>query len=234
VAMPVKTPESNRLECQLFGSRCEFVEGSLREAGAWLGSHGQPDWINLATLREPFRLEGKKTLGYELYEQGGGHLPDCIVYPTGGGTGLIGMWKAFAELAAAGRVTRKPRMIAVQAEGCAPIVEAHHKGRDTAIPVENPTTEAAGLRVPQALGDRLMLRTLRESGGDAVAVTDAGIFEAARLLARTEGILCSLESAATVAALPLLREQKRIDPHAEVVLFLTASGLKSLDAYARS
>jgi len=230
VAMPSDTPAANHIECRALGARVERVEGSIREAAAHLAAAAGPEWFALNTMREPFRVEGKKTMGYELWEQLGGRLPDVIVYPTGGGTGLIGMWKAFDELARAGLVRVKPRMICVQAEGCAPIVRAFESGAGQAEPVADPRTFAAGLRVPGAIGDRLMLRALRESKGDAVAVSDEAIGRAVEELARAEGILASPEAAATVAALPLLREQRRIDPHAEVVLFLTATGLKNLDS----
>src|SRR5262249_5736806 len=163
-------------------------------------------------------------MGYELWETLGGKLPDAIVYPAGGGTGLVGMWKAFDELAQAGHVRTRPRMFAVQAEGGAPVVRAFESGAGEATPIEAPTTSGAGLRVPAAIGDRLMLRALRESKGGAVAVSDAAIVQAALRLAKTEGMLVSPESAATLAALELLRERGMLDPHAETVVFLTASG----------
>jgi threonine synthase len=232
VVMPNTTPLANQLECRLFGAEVELVDGSIREAAAHLKKTAGPEWFLLNTLREPFRLEGKKTMGYELWEALGGRLPDAIVYPAGGGTGLIGMWKAFDELAQAGHVKTRPRMFAVQAQGCAPIVRAFESGAAEATPIAAPATLAAGLRVPAAIGDRLMLRTLRESKGGAVAVSDAAIVQAALRLARTEGILASPEAAATIAALEILRERKLLDPKAETVVFLTASGLKNLDQFA--
>jgi threonine synthase len=231
VAMPTATPEAQQLECRFQDARVKLVGETLRESGQWLREHVSPGSLDLSTLREPFRLEGKKTMGYELWEQGGGTLPDAIVYPTGGGTGLIGMWKAFAELAAAGQVRELPRMIAVQAAGCAPIVAAHERGAAEAMPVAEPSTFAAGLRVPQALGDRLILSALRESGGTAIAVPDADIRAAARLLARLEGVFASPEAAATIAALAPLRERGELHRDDRIVVFLTASGLKNVDDY---
>jgi threonine synthase len=232
VVMPKTTPLANQLECRLFGAEVELVDGSIREAAAHLKKTAGPEWFLLNTLREPFRLEGKKTMGYELWETLGGRLPDAIVYPAGGGTGLVGMWKAFDELAQAGHVRARPRMFAVQAEGCAPIVRAFESGAAEATPIEAPATVAAGLRVPAAIGDRLMLRALRESRGGAIAVSDAAIVQAALRLARTEGLLVSPEAAATLAALEPLRERELLDPHAKTVVFLTASGLKNLDQFA--
>jgi threonine synthase len=232
VVMPRTTPLANQLECRLFGADVELVDGSIREAAAHLKKTAGPEWFLLNTLREPFRLEGKKTMGYELWETLGGRLPDAIVYPAGGGTGLVGMWKAFDELAQAGHVRARPRMFAVQAEGCAPIVRAFESGAAEATPIEAPATVAAGLRVPAAIGDRLMLRTLRESRGGAIAVSDAAIVQAALRLAKTEGMLVSPESAATLAALEILRDREMLDPHAETVVFLTATGLKNLDQFA--
>jgi threonine synthase len=208
------------------------VDGSIREAAAHLKKNVRAGEFLLNTLREPFRVEGKKTMGYELWEQLDGRLPDVIVYPTGGGTGLIGMQKAFDELEQAGHVFRRPRFVCVQAEGCAPIVAAFQAGAKQAEPIAEPKTIAAGLRVPAAIGDRLMLRALRDSKGDAIAVSDAAILAAMRELARTEGVLASTEAAATIAALPLLRDQNKLDAYGEIVVFLTASGLKTLDAFA--
>jgi len=232
VVMPRTTPLANQLECRLFGAEVELVDGSIREAAAHLKKTAGPEWFLLNTLREPFRLEGKKTMGYELWEALDGRLPDAIVYPAGGGTGLVGMWKAFDELAQAGHVRARPRMFAVQAEGCAPIVRAFESGAAEATPIAAPTTLAAGLRVPAAIGDRLMLRALRESRGGAIAVSDAAIVQAALRLARTEGLLVSPEAAATLAALEPLRERELLDPHSKTVVFLTASGLKNLDQFA--
>jgi threonine synthase len=181
--------------------------------------------MDLSTLREPYRIEGKKTLGLELSMQLGWTLPDAIIYPTGGGTGLIGMWKAFEELRTAGWVTdAPPRMFTVQSSGCAPIVEAFTAGRDRAAPWPDPWTVASGLRVPAPLGDRLILRALRESGGAAVAVTDADLSEEARLGSREEGIDLSPEGGAGLAAARILREQGVLGPEHRVIVFNTGAG----------
>ncbi len=234
VFMPRDAPAANQLECRLHGARLELVDGVISDAGrhaaAAAKEHG---WFDVSTLREPYRLEGKKTMGFEIAEQFGWELPDAIVYPTGGGTGLIGIWKAFDELETLGWIdSRRPRMVAVQAEGCAPIVQAFEAGSEFAEPVENPRTIAAGLRVPAAIGDYLILRTLRESGGTAVAVSDDAIREAVGLVAREAGILTAPEAAATVAAVPELLERGAIERDERVVLLLTGSGLKYMDVLA--
>ncbi|MBI4410286.1 MAG: pyridoxal-phosphate dependent enzyme, partial [Gemmatimonadetes bacterium] len=175
---------------------------------------------------EPYRAEGKKTMAYELFEQLGGRLPDVIVFPTGGGTGLVGMWKAFDEMERLGWTgPARPRMVSVQAAGCAPIVRAWEAGAEHAQPWEDARTLAAGLRVPRAIGDVLILRALRESNGAAVAVTDEAMIEAVRLTGRTTGVFASPEGAATVAAIPLLLERGHVKADQEIVLFNTGSGL---------
>ncbi|HUP00105.1 MAG TPA: threonine synthase [Gemmatimonadota bacterium] len=228
VAMPRDTPEPIVAECRAYGAELELVEGSIADAAAWLRKHAIGDGaFDLATLREPYRLEGKKTMGYELAEDGGWTLPDAIVYPTGGGTGLIGMWKAFDEMEALGWIdSARPRMIAVQAEGCAPIVQAFLAGAATAAPVSDPRTVASGLRVPRALGDFLMLGVVRASGGAAVAVSDEALLDAARRMAREEGIFASPEAGAAVAALPGLLESRAIATGDRVILFVTGHGGK--------
>jgi threonine synthase len=228
VAMPESTPTPIVDETRAYGARVELVPGSIADAGAWVRQRGVPElWFDLSTLREPYRIEGKKTMGYELAEALEWSLPDAIVYPTGGGTGLVGMWKAFDEMEALGWVGRaRPRMIVVQAEGCAPIVEAFAAGGDRAAPVAEPTTVASGLRVPSPLGDHLILQIVRASGGTAVAVTDEALLEGARRLAREEGILASPEAGATVAALSILKESGAIDPAERVVCTVTGGGLK--------
>ena len=181
----------------------------------------------MATLKEPYRLEGKKTMGFELWEQFDGVLPDAILYPTGGGTGLIGMWKAFEELEALGLLgPARPRMIAVQADGCAPIVRAFQSGAERAEPWQDASTIAPGIRVPAPFADDLMLRVLRESDGDAVAVSDDEIRAAVREIAATEGIDACPEGAATLAGLKRLLAEDRIDGAARIVLFNTGTGLK--------
>ena len=234
VFMPRDAPAANQLECRLHGARLELVDGVISDAGrhaaAAAEEHG---WFDVSTLREPYRLEGKKTMGFEIAEQFGWELPDAIVYPTGGGTGLIGIWKAFDEMETLGWIdSRRPRMVAVQAEGCAPIVHAFEAGSEFAEPIANPHTIAAGLRVPAAIGDYLILRTLRESGGTAVAVSDDAIREAVGLVAREAGILTAPEAAATVAAVPELLERGAIERDERVVLLLTGSGLKYMDVLA--
>jgi threonine synthase len=184
-------------------------------------------WFDVSTLKEPYRIEGKKTMGYELAEHFGWNLPDVVIYPTGGGTGLIGMWKAFDEMEALGWIgSERPRMVTVQPEGCAPMVRAFHEGSQFADPWEEPATIADGLRVPAAVGDFLILNALYESGGTATTVRDETLIEAANLIGRTEGIFACPEAAATLVAFQQLRRSEWIDPADTVVLFVTGSGLK--------
>lgn len=228
VFMPRDVPAPFRLECEALGAEVTLVDGLIddcgREARRAAAAHG---WFDLSTLKEPYRLEGKKTMGYELAEQFDGELPDVIVYPTGGGTGLVGMWKAFAELAELGWIGgQRPRMVTVQAEGCAPIVRAFHAGEEFAAPWTGARTVAAGLRVPGAVGDFLILRALRESGGTAVAVSDAALLDGQRRIARLEGVFACPEGGATLAALEALLAQGWLERDERVVLFNTGSGLK--------
>jgi threonine synthase len=231
VFMPSDVPAPFRLECQALGAEVTLVDGLItdcgREARRGAEQHG---WFDVSTLKEPYRLEGKKTMGYELAEQFGWALPDAIIYPTGGGTGLIGMWKAFGELAELGWIGgQRPRMVAVQAAGCAPIPRAFHAGEPFAAPWEGAHTLAAGLRVPSAVGDFLILRALRESNGAAVAVSDRALVEAQMRLSRLEGIFACPEGGATLAALDTLLAQGWVDPDARIVLFNTGTGLKYPD-----
>ncbi|MDX1661159.1 MAG: threonine synthase [Gemmatimonadota bacterium] len=228
VAMPEGTPDPIVSECRSYGADLELVDGSIADAGRWVRERAwREGWFDVSTLREPYRLEGKKTMGYELAEAHGWRLPDAIVYPTGGGTGLIGMWKAFGEMEALGWIDEsRPRMIAVQAAGCAPIVRAFDSGAEVAEPVDDPRTVASGLRVPGALGDFLILGAVRASNGVALAVEDADLLEWSRRLAREEGILASPEAGATVAALPGLLERGVIEPADRVVCFVTGHGMK--------
>ena len=225
---PDDTPEINLSECALQGATVWRVNGLINDC-AKLVMRGKAEygWFDMSTLKEPYRIEGKKTMGLELAIQGRWRLPDVVFYPTGGGTGLIGMWKAWAELRELGWIAGPlPRLVAVQAEGCAPIVRAFDAGATTAAPWENAHTVAAGIRVPAALGDFLILRALRESGGFAIAVSDAKI-EAARAQAGArDGLLLSPEGAATYAAYLDAAERGRIGPSDEVVLFNCATGLK--------
>lgn len=229
--LPQDTPAPFRLEAEAFGARVHLVAGTIADCGARVralaAEHG---WFDLSTLREPWRLEGKKTLGFELAEGFSGELPDVVVYPTGGGTGLIGMWKAFAELEAIGWIdSRRPRMVVVQAAGCAPIVRAFERGHASAEPWRDPATYASGLRVPAAIGDRLILRAVRESGGTAVAVTDEEMAEAQLVLARSAGVFAAPEGGATLAALRALAARGELRRSDRVVLFNTGTGLKYPD-----
>ena len=232
--LPETTPAPFVAEARRLGAQVTLVPGSIADAGRAMretlgpaGSGGPGGWFDVSTLREPFRVEGKKTMGYEVAEQLDFRLPDVIVYPTGGGTGLIGMWKAFEEMEAIGWIGRqRPRMISVQAAGCAPIVRAFAEGRETAAPWPDPVTAASGLRVPSSLGDFLMLRALRDSGGTAVAVEDREMMEMARRAGAREGIDACPEGGAAIAALQRLKEAGRIDPGETVVVFNTGTGLK--------
>jgi len=228
VFMPRDAPQSFVAECCALGAEVTLVDGLITDCGR-VAAQGLRQFgrFDVSTLKEPYRLEGKKTMGYELAEQLGWTLPDVIIYPTGGGTGLIGMWKAFDELEQLGWIgPQRPRMVAVQSEGCAPMVKAFHQGREFAQPWQGASTIADGLRVPAAVGDFLILRALCESGGTAVAVSDQGIMEAARLIGRTQGIFACPEGAATLAAFQRLRRQGWIGDDETVVLLNTGSGHK--------
>jgi len=228
VFCPADTPEVNVREIALQGASVYRVNGLIDDCGKIVAEGvAKAGWFDTSTLKEPYRIEGKKTMGIELAEQLGWQLPDVILYPTGGGTGLIGMWKAFAELEAIGFIgNKRPRMVAVQAAGCAPIVRAYDAGEDHAPRWEDAHTIAAGIRVPQAIGDFLILRAVRESGGFAVAVGDEVITAAIEEVARTEGLLLCPEGAATYAALKQGLADGRIDRGEQAVLFNCATGLK--------
>jgi threonine synthase len=228
IVVPRDTPVPIIEEIRALGADLSLIDGLITDAGARVAAgareHG---WFDLSTLKEPYRVEGKKTMGYELFEQLGGRLPDVIVYPTGGGTGLIGMWKAFAEMEELGWIgSERPRMIVVQATGCAPMVKAWEDGAETATMWENAHTYASGLRVPRAVGDFLILRAVRESGGASIAVTDEQMAEHVALMGKLTGIFAAPEGGATSAAVPPLLELGHIRPEDEVVLFNTGSGLK--------
>ncbi|HZN03325.1 MAG TPA: threonine synthase [Candidatus Polarisedimenticolia bacterium] len=229
--LPESTPSPLIAEARRLGARVTLVPGSIADAGkamrAALGPPAENGWFDFSTLREPFRVEGKKTMGYELFEQLDGRLPDVILYPTGGGTGLIGMWKAFDEMQALGWIgTTRPRMVSVQSQGCAPIPRAFAAGTETAEPWSDPVTVAWGLRVPGSLGDALMLRALRESRGDAVAVSDEDLLAGAVRMATLEGIDACPEGGACVAALQAMLAGGRVGRGDLVVLFNTGSGIK--------
>jgi threonine synthase len=225
---PEDTPEVNVSEIALQGATVYRVNGLIDDCGKIVGEgRAKVGWFDTSTLKEPYRIEGKKTMGLELAEQLGWQVPDVILYPTGGGTGLIGMWKAFAELAAIGFLgSKRPRMVAVQATGCAPMVRAYEAGEEHAPRFENAHTIAAGIRVPQAVGDFLILRAVRESGGFAIAVDDDAITAALDEVAHTEGFLMCPEGAATYAALKQALADGRIRRDEQAVLFNCATGLK--------
>jgi threonine synthase len=230
VYMPRDAPLANRLEVEAFGAHLVLVDGLISDAGRLAAEEAKVHgWLDVSTFKEPYRVEGKKTLGFELAEQFEWDLPDVIVYPTGGGTGLVGMWKAFAEMESLGWIgAKRPRMVSVQAAGCAPIVLAFEEGSARAVPWRNAMTAAAGLRVPAPFADRLILRVIRESQGTAIAVSDAEIEASGQELARTEGVLAAPEGAATWAALKRLGAQGWLGTNERVVIFNTGSGLKYL------
>ncbi|HEU4438822.1 MAG TPA: threonine synthase [Methylomirabilota bacterium] len=228
VVVPRDTPEAAVAEAALAGARVFTVEGTIADAGRLIaGVAADLGWFDLATLKEPYRLEGKKTMGLELAEQLGWDAPDALVYPTGGGTGLVGIAKAYEELAGMGWVkSPPPRFVAVQAEGCAPLVRAWADKAETTTPVERPFTNAPGLRVPGPFAGRQMLRILRDTGGLAMAVTEQAIVDAQRLLAKVEGIWTAPEAAATLAALIRLKDEGQISATTRVALILTGAGIK--------
>lgn len=228
VVVPRDTPAPILAEIRALGADLQMVDGLISDAAAQVAEgardHG---WFDISTLKEPYRVEGKKTMGYELFEQLGGRLPGVIIYPTGGGTGLVGMWKAFQEMEELGWICgQRPRMISVQAAGCAPIVRAWEAGADTAEFWAGANTYAAGLRVPAAVADFLILRAIRESGGAALAVSDEAMADAVGLMGRKTGVFAAPEGGATLAAVPRLKERGWLRDDDEVVLFNTGSGLK--------
>jgi threonine synthase len=233
VAMPSDTPVAIVLETRACGADVRLIDGLISHCGAFIAEQAARNgWYEVSTLKEPYRIEGKKTMGYELWEEFGGTLPDVIVYPTGGGVGLIGMWKAFEELEEMGLTgSRRPRMIAAQAEGCAPIVRAFEQHAESSERWENAATLAAGLRVPKALGDFLILADIYASRGAAVAVSEEALLAGCRDMARLEGIFAAPEGGAGLAAIETLVEQGKIGRAESVVLFNTGSGYKYLEAW---
>ena len=233
IAMPADTPTANVIECRAFGADVHMIDGLISDCGKFIGENKTKEgWFEISTLKEPYRIEGKKTMGYELWEEFGGKLPDVIVYPTGGGVGLIGMWKAFEEMEAMGWIgMERPRMVTVQASGCAPIVEAFEKGDESADFWNNAATIASGLRVPKALGDFLILSALRASRGAAVAATDEQMLAACRDLASLEGIFAAPEGGATVVAIQKLLARGEVKPDETIVLFNTGTGYKYVEAW---
>jgi threonine synthase len=228
VICPAETPEINVTETAAYGARVYVADGQIDECGALVGKGAAEGlWFDCSTLKEPYRLEGKKVMGFELVEQLGWEVPDAIFYPTGGGTGLIGMWKGFDELEAAGLIgSKRPRMYAVQAEGCAPMVRAFEKGDEFAERWENAATVATGIRVPKAVGDFLILRAVRESGGAAIAVSEEAILKAVEDAAREDGFLFCPEGGAVLAAWRKAVGQGLVGKDERVVLFNCANGNK--------
>ena len=233
IAMPSDTPAANIIESRAFGADVRLINGLISDCGKFIADNAAKEgWFEVSTLKEPYRIEGKKTMGLELWEEFNGTLPDVIVYPTGGGVGLIGMWKAFEELEAMALVGReRPRMIAAQATGCAPIVRAFEQRSESSQFFDNAATVASGLRVPKPLGDFLILADLYASRGDAVATTDAEMLAACRDMAALEGIFAAPEGGAGLAAIEKLVAAKKILPNETVVLFNTGSGYKYLEAW---
>jgi threonine synthase len=236
IVMPADTPSANVMECHAFGAKVVKLNGLISDCGKYVAERKDREgWYDVSTLKEPYRVEGKKTMGYELWEQFGGKLPDVILYPTGGGVGLIGMCKAFDEMQEMGWIgAQRPRMVAVQAEGCAPIVKAWDAHRDSAEFFPNAATMASGLRVPGPLGDLLILRMLRQTKGTAIAVSDEEMLQAGRELASLEGIFAAPEGAATVIGARKLAASGWIKPEDTVVLFNTGTGYKYAEAWQRA
>lgn len=233
IFMPRDTPRANIVECRELGAHVTLIDGLITDCGAEIARRKDKEgWFDLSTLKEPYRIEGKKTLGYEIAEQLDWKLPEVILYPTGGGTGLIGMWKAFDEMETLGWIGKKrPRMFSVQASGCAPIVRAFEAGEKFATEFPNAHTLASGLRVPKAIGDFLMLKILRESKGGAIAIEDEEMIRTVREVGSKEGLFVAPEGAACFAALKKLRASGKIDNGEQVVIFNTGSGIKYLDLF---
>jgi len=236
IVMPADTPLANVLECNAFGAEVRKLDGLISDCGCYVGENKEREgWFEVSTLKEPYRIEGKKTMGYELWEQFGGKLPGAIIYPTGGGVGLIGMWKAFEELALMGWIgAERPRMVSVQAATCAPIVDAYEKGAESSEFWKNAATVASGLRVPKALGDFIVLADVRASNGIALAATDGEMLAAGRELAALEGIFAAPEGAATVVAAQKLVRRGWLKPDDSVVLFNTGTGYKYNEAWQQA
>jgi threonine synthase len=234
IFMPRDVPQSNFIECKATGAHVTLVDGLISDCGRIVAQRKDAEgWFDVSTLKEPYRIEGKKTMGYEVAEQFNWQLPDAIFYPAGGGVGLIGMWKAFGEMEALGWIgSKRPKMIAVQVEGCQPIVRAFERGEKQSEFWENAYTVASGLRVPKPLGDVLSLRAIRESNGCALAVTDSDMLDAAIELSSDEGIFPAPEGGACVAALKKLLSTGFLKPEERIVIYNTGTGLKYLEAYS--
>jgi threonine synthase len=237
IFMPKDVPLANFVECKAYGAHVTLVDGLISDCARMVNERKQAEgWFEISTLKEPFRVEGKKTMGYEVAEQLNWELPEAIFYPTGGGVGLIGMWKAFDEMEQLGwlKSSKRPKMIAVQADGCAPVVKAWNEHKPVAEMWQNAQTSAAGLRVPKPYADYIILDILKKSGGTAIAVSEEQIFRAVQEWARDEGVFASPEGAASLAAYKILLEQKFLKPSDKVVLFNTGSGLKYIDVIAKA
>jgi threonine synthase len=233
IAMPADTPVANIMESRAFGADVRLIDGLISDCGKFIAENkAKEGWFEVTTLKEPYRIEGKKTMGYELWEEFSGKLPDVIIYPTGGGVGLIGMWKAFEELEAMSRIgSERPRMIAAQAAGCAPIVKAFHQRDESSEFWNNAATVASGLRVPKPLGDFLILEDVYASHGEAIAASDQEMLAACREMAALEGIFAAPEGGAGLVAVQKLVEQNKIERDETVVLFNTGSGYKYIEAW---
>jgi len=234
IFMPRDVPQSNYVECQAFGSKVTLVDGLISDCARVVSAGCKTEgWFDVSTLKEPYRIEGKKTMGYEVAEQMGWELPDAIFYPTGGGVGMIGMWKAFQEMETLGWIgSKRPKMIAVQAEGCQPVVRAFEQGEARSQFWDNAHTVASGLRVPKPLGDFLVLESVRQSGGTAIAVADEELLNAGLWLASDEGMFVAPEGAACVAALEKLLASGFLKRNERIVIYNTGAGLKYLEAYS--
>ncbi len=234
IFMPSDTPQANIIECGQTGANVTLIDGLITDCGKIVAERKEAEgWFDVSTLKEPYRVEGKKTMGYELAEQMGWKLPDVVLYPTGGGTGLIGMWKAFDEMEQMGWIgSKRPRMVSVQSESCAPIVRAFHAGGRFADEFENAATVASGLRVPKAIGDFLILDALRASGGTAISVPDADLIKAVGEIGAAEGIFAAPEGAACLPALRKLVDDGLVADGESVVIFNTGSGIKYLEAFS--
>jgi threonine synthase len=233
IFMPADTPKANIIECEQMGANVTLVDGLITDCGAIVAKRKESEgWFDVSTLKEPYRVEGKKTMGYELAEQLDWTLPDVIMYPTGGGTGLIGMWKAFDEMEQMGWIgPKRPRMISVQSTTCAPIVRAFEQGERFADEFENASTVASGLRVPKAIGDFLILDAVRASGGIAISVTDEELIAAVHEIGAAEGIFAAPEGAACLPALRKLIDRGEVNEGETVVIFNTGAGVKYLEAF---
>ncbi|MGI8543577.1 MAG: threonine synthase [Aridibacter sp.] len=233
IFVPMDTPRACIIECKALGANVNLIDGLITDCGKIVGERKDAEgWFDVSTLKEPYRIEGKKTMGYELAEQMDWNLPDVIFYPTGGGTGLIGMWKAFDEMEEMGWInSKRPRMVSVQSEGCSPIVDAFHQNLEHGAEIENPHTVASGLRVPKAIGDFIMLDILRKSGGTAVAVSDVELVKDSEEIGKNEGIFAAPEGGALLAALKKLLKTGEVQKDEQIVLFNTGSGIKYLEAF---